>query len=171
MKHMVFGRGTRFVAMLVVPGHRMRIAAIAWFMRLNYRRRRRTAHVAENAGRRHRAPEREQQGEHQKEARSGLHAEQASMLAAPRQRDAKLRVTANRGGNMVAIIEWGAAHHGSRPCRHTRRIARLHALAWTGRRGSQLQEVADRARGFSTDAAGASGSSAIPQMGQLPGPG
>jgi hypothetical protein len=70
MSRMVFGRGTRFAAMLVIPGHRMRIAAIARFMRLARRRRRRTPHVAEKAGRRHCAPEREQQGDHQKKARS-----------------------------------------------------------------------------------------------------
>jgi len=52
MTHVVFGRGIRFVAMLVISGHRTRIAAIAWFMPLNYGRRRRTAHVAEKAGRR-----------------------------------------------------------------------------------------------------------------------
>jgi len=105
MTHVVFGRGTRFVAMLVISGHRTRIAAIAWFMPLNYGRRRRTAHVAEKAGRRQHAPEREQQGDQQKKARSRLHAEQASTLAAPGQRSPKLRVIANHGGDIGAIIE------------------------------------------------------------------
>jgi hypothetical protein len=85
MTRMVFGRGTRLVPMLVIPRRRMRVATIARFMRLAHSRRRRTAHVAEKPGRSHCAPEREQQGNHQKEARSELHAEQASTLAAPGQ--------------------------------------------------------------------------------------
>ena len=130
MTRMVFGRGTRLVAMLVIPRRRVRVAMIARCMRLAHRRRRRTAHVAENADRSHCAPEREQQGNHQKEARSELHAEQASTLAAPGQRDARLRVTTDRGVDMGTIIEWGAAHHRSKPCRRTRRIVRLHGLGW-----------------------------------------
>ncbi len=86
MTGMVLGCGTRFVAMLVIAGRRMRVAAIACFMRLAHRRRRRTAHVAEQAGRSHRTPEREQQGDHQQKARSELHAKQANTLAAPGQR-------------------------------------------------------------------------------------
>ena len=110
MYAMVFGRGTRFAAMLVMPAHRVRIAAIAWLMCLAHRRRRRTAHVAENSGRRQHAPEREEQGDHQEKARSRLHGKEAITLAAPGQRDAKLSITANRGGNMVATTAWGAAH-------------------------------------------------------------
>lgn len=86
MTRMVFGRGTRLVAMLVIPRRRVRVAAIAWFKRLAHRRRRRTAHVAEKAGRSHCAPEREQQGNRQQKARSELHVKQANTLAAPGQR-------------------------------------------------------------------------------------
>jgi hypothetical protein len=132
MMRMVCERGRRLVGVLVIPGRRVRMAAIAWFMRLAHRRRGRTAHVAEQAGCSHCAPEREQQGNRQKEARSGLHAGQASTLAAPGQRDAKLRAPAVGAANVVAIIGRGAAaaHHVSKSCPRTSRIARLHGVGW-----------------------------------------